>query len=410
MQRSIDFSRPDIVYFIVWTVTLLVAWVNPIEMYRVPMDSIVSFYIVLSILSFYLVYWLLRLLALDSKLVATVDFRRHRMLNDFSSLYYEKRAFKILFYAWVVLYAVQVFVSGGVPLAWVLMSDSRTYSSFGVPTLGGLLNIFRSFMLTYVVYVIFADHFRLWKRTTLYGYMFLFLFVAYFVELSRGNGIVLMLHGVMMFLSVTKFNIKKIFSYLIMFCFFVMAFGFFEVMRYGFDVSHAVGKASLFSGSDSDFKIWHLAMSLFMYVSAPLANLNLQMDSADLFDFGGVISLLSFLPTIIRSYFEAQGGYGLLVSEAYNTATFISPLLRDFGIFGSFAIVIVVQSVVSYVHIRSYTNRLYLFAYAPLFMSVLLSPFAMFFFFLMTVVFPFVVILFFGFARDYKSFFDVRKI
>jgi oligosaccharide repeat unit polymerase len=51
-----------------------------------------------------------------------------------------RRRLKKWLFVWLILSAVEIIVSGGIPLAWLVTGNSKTYADFGIPSLHGVLN------------------------------------------------------------------------------------------------------------------------------------------------------------------------------------------------------------------------------------------------------------------------------
>ena len=68
-------------------------------------------------------------------------------------------------------------------------------------------------------------------------------------------------------------------------------------------------------------------------------NMDLNLKDAVDFKFSPYYSVRLLLPTFLRDMLEgfrsSEEKYGLLVSEAYNTTSFLTPLIKDFGRFGA---------------------------------------------------------------------------
>jgi hypothetical protein len=138
----------------------------------------------------------------------------------------------------------------------------------------------------------------------------------------------------------------------------------------------------------------------FIYLVSPLNNLYYSADTIDP-NFSPYYTSITLFPTVIRSLLYPDNAYPVtLENEAFNATTFYSPLLADFGWVPAALLVCLIQWVCAYVHVRarrgSYFHTL---VYPPLFMSVMLSVFYMYFLALITVFYPALVSLFMQFRR-----------
>ena len=295
-----------------------------------------------------------------------------------------------LFRIWVLVYLINIIFSGGLPIYWVVSGDSRTYLDFGLPTLGGLGNIIRAFVLS-VCYLIYFHMESINKSKFLKIGLFL-LASAFILETGRGNGVVLLLHAIAFFAflnRVTWFGMVKVVSYLFVFMLFL---GSIQMFRYGTGIESLAIYAEN-SGFDNQNTVLLLLIPTLLYVVAPIINVDLNVASSPLLKFEPYYSLQSLLPTILRNeFFSVEKDYGLLINEGHNVSSFYIPFIRDFGIIGAFIIVTSIQFVVCYVFVKARRGSLfYFFIWPSLFMSVFLSFFSLFFTSLVVLLYPVLV-------------------
>ena len=76
-------------------------------------------------------------------LAPKVRIQRKQLLSnsaEIDELPHLKRRLKRWLFVWMFMSAVEIVVSGGVPLVWLFTGNPKTYADFGIPTLHGLLN------------------------------------------------------------------------------------------------------------------------------------------------------------------------------------------------------------------------------------------------------------------------------
>lgn len=297
----------------------------------------------------------------------------------------------IIFYFWIFVYLVNIVGSGGIPLLWILQGDPRTYVDFGLPTLGGLGNLMRAYVLTSCYLIYFHSNLTLKARRRYLYIAILLLISAFLLETGRGNGIVLLLHPIGLHSLLHEFKIKSLIKIFISIFIFIIGLGLIQVIRYsdGFDKLVMYAENSGFKNAAS-FDL--LLIPTVMYISIPVINTDLNFQVAEFFKFEPYYSLQGILPTIIRDAIFERGDYGELVNEANNVSSYYIPFIRDFGQLGAFFVVSLILLVVAYCYNKARRgNVYYVLSYPPLFMSLVLSFFSLFFTSLVVLFYPFFV-------------------
>ena len=136
-------------------------------------------------------------------------------------------------------------------------------------------------------------------------------------------------------------------------------------------------------------------------------NMDLNLKDADDFKFSPNKSITLLLPSFIRDYLAGEQSspekYGLLVSEAYNTTSFLTPLIQDFGRFGALFVTFLFLSISGYVYSKAREGSLfYTLLWPPIFMSLLFSAFTLYFLALVVVLYPVVVTFTYNFLLNKK--------
>lgn len=301
----------------------------------------------------------------------------------------EQRAL-FIFKVWIVVFLINIIFSGGLPIYWVVSGDSRSYADFGLPTLSGLANMIRAFILS-ICYVIYFHTESINKSKFLKIGLFL-LASAFILETGRGNGVVLLLHAVAYFAFLNRVTLLGVAKLVPSVFILVLFLGYIQMFRYGASIeSLAVYGEN--SGFDSQDAISLLIIPTLLYVVTPIINLDLNIIVSPLLNFEPYYSLQGLLPTVLRQeLFSGEKDYGLLISEGHNVSSFYIPFVRDFGVIGAFIVVTLIQFIVCYVYVKARRGSIFhFFIWPPLFMSIFLSFFALFFTSLTVLLYPVLV-------------------
>ncbi len=382
--NEIDLSRPDLIFFIVWTIPLILLQFFNLDFF-VDLTSATQLLIFTNILSFFIIYWIIKK-SLKNKtpsVLINLKFKLNKVQNFF----------KFYFIIWLFLYAITILFSGGIPIYWILSGSGLTYYDFGVPTLSGFLNMLRAF-LSVLALIIFLRS----KNKKYLFFVFFFFISAFIFEANRGGGVVLILHILGYYFLTRKFNFIRVLKFLIFSFLFIIFLGLIEMFRYSNDEEYNfIEKYSEMELIEDANNLTLFTIPAILYITTPLQNLNLLITSDQEPLYYPYHSSKPLIPTFVRDkIFSNPKDYGFLVSEAYNTTSFYTPLIRDFGNYITIIIVFFLQIIVSYIHIKSKTSDLktYTLLYPPLFMCVFLSPFNLYFTSLVVVSYPLMVHLF----------------
>ena len=144
-----------------------------------------------------------------------------------------------------------------------------------------------------------------------------------------------------------------------------------------------------------------------LYASTPIMNMDLNLKDAEDFKFSPDKSVTLLLPSFIRDFLAGEQSspekYGLLVSEAYNTTSFLTPLIQDFGRFGALFITFLFLSISGYIYSKAREGSLfYTLLWPPIFMSLLFSAFTLYFLALIVVLYPILVMFSYNFLLNKK--------
>ena len=386
---KIDFSRPDLLYAVIWTVTLFLTTQVPVA-YIVPMNSELFILVIANIVSFLVIYFLvsrtIRSKLRDQFVIPVL------VVKSLSSFIMR------LFVFWMMFYLVVVAFSGGIPLLWKILGVPKNYMDFGVPSLSGFLNMIRAFIVAGCVFVYMTSG----RISTSLKIVFTVILLFSVAEFTRANFIVLILHGLGVWLFFTRVDAGKVMKLSLLFVLFMVAFGYVGNVRGGpAAIRDSVGDAVFFLNLPSGF-FW-----VYTYIASPLNNLSYAMNIGIDSHYYPFFTLQTIVPSVFREFLFVAVEYPVeLVTEAFNATSYYSPFIVDFGVNITFFLVLFIQTLVAYVHCKAKQGKIFfILCYPPLFMCILLSFFYNFFFSMVVVLYPVLVFLYMRYHRNY-----VRRI
>ena len=148
----------------------------------------------------------------------------------------------LIFISHVIYLICATIFLGGFPLYWIIIGDERTYVDFIIPSISGLFNLTRSFGLVACLLLLMFGNRNNKKYVYLIGAYFLL--SSFFIETSRGNGLVMLLHPIGMYLLLRKIYSKQLSYSFLLFFSFIFFFGLIQVLRYGdFDLEMLINNA-----------------------------------------------------------------------------------------------------------------------------------------------------------------------
>ena len=384
------FFKPSLFFAIVWLPPLFVMGIFPIGIIEPLRNEFMVFVIFITIVFVFF----------DIVFGYMYPRKETGFFNCLVSFRKIDKFLRSLLVLWVVVYLINIVGSGGVPIIWVLTGVNKTYADFGLPTLGGLANLMRAFSLTIFFYLYFLGYRR--KRSLVW--IFILLSSAFIIETGRGNGLVLALHGVGVYVMVRSVKLKSLPILLVGGVLFLLLMGLVQVIRYSDGLSYLFSYLESQGFDVGQNFILALLVPTFLYWVGPVVNTQLNFLVSDSLLFNPYYSIQGFVPTIIREHLFVEKDYGILVNVANNTTSFFTPMLRDFGVYGAAFAVVLILGLTSWVYHRGRSGNLFFFLlWPPFFMSLFLSNFSLFYTSLVVVLFPVIVWLFVVYVR-YKNF------
>jgi oligosaccharide repeat unit polymerase len=240
-----------------------------------------------------------------------------------------KKAINIQFILWFVGTIFEIYKSGGLPIFWAILGDSKNYTDFGIPSFHGLMNgiYFSLLACLYYYYKVTND-----KRFLFYTLLML---TWPIFMLGRGIMLTVLVQMGIIYIFFVKIKIKT-FIYLIL-------FGFFVVIGFGV-IGNARGHANPFSYLVArDYE--HLFETLpngflwfYIYMTSPLSNLAYNFNTLNpVWDF--YYSSVNLFPSFLRPANLDRADAFRFVDVNLNVSTIFASSHSDFGVIGNFILI-----------------------------------------------------------------------
>jgi oligosaccharide repeat unit polymerase len=251
-----------------------------------------------------------------------------------------KRRLTIWFRVWVVISVVEMAVSGGLPIVWLIQHSSKTYMDFGITSVHGLVNS----LLASLAICHFALYFVTGERRHLR--VPAFVVVWSMLAVTRQLMLESLLEYAVVFLSIKRVKPSTLVRIALSVLIVVVVFGFIGDLRSGAEAFRSLAEPT------AQYPDWLPSgvLWVYIYITTPINNLIYTMHT-----FHPIHSLLfpntvatlfpSFLRTIIYGSQVGQAESGNLITQAFNVSTaYIGPY-EDYGLAG----VVLLSSLTSFV-------------------------------------------------------------
>lgn len=280
------------------------------------------------------------------------------------------RSLKIAFTIWTLLTVLEIFVSGGLPILWLIQGSSKTYFDFGIPSFHGLLNslVQTIGLIGFALYVLTRRGRFLWMA----GFVLLWSIIA----VTRNMLIVMLIEYGVVWVMIRGLSKKTVARSVVGLIALILAFGYIGDLR--------SGGAESFRGvaePSQNYPEWlpSGALWVYIYMATPINNLvNTVQTTHPVYDPLFPYATSQLLPTVLRKMVYdpatvSELPSGDLVTEALNVSTAYLGPFRDFGMFGIACFSIIMAYVAAhYWRDRSLRGSL---AYAVLAQCVILTIF-----------------------------------
>ena len=377
------YISPIFLFSLPWIFGILTAYVlgaNSNDLFKISNISILALSYLIFIFLFFLI--LFKSYSLQSK---NLDKFLIEKINFFAL----KNLLILIFLSHIFYFICATIFLGGFPLYWVIIGDGRTYVDFVIPSVSGFFNMIRSFGLVACLLILMFGESAHKKYVFIIGSYFLI--SSFLLETSRGNGLVMILHPIGMYLLLSNIHLKQLIFSFLMFFLFILLFSLIQVLRYSdFDLEVLTNNAA-FVGLENTNIFFLFLIPFFLYLSTPIMNMDLNLLNAPDFSIGLNYSLTNILPSAIKNLLALNPDekYGLLASEAFNTTSFLTPFILDFGAIGGILIASLFLILTAWIYTKAKEGHIFcILIWPPFFMSLVLSSFNLFFLSLVVVIYP----------------------
>lgn len=260
---------------------------------------------------------------------------------DFTAL---ERRLTVWFRVWIVISIVEIIVSGGIPLLWLIQHSDKTYMDFGISSVHGLVNS----LLLSIGLCRFALFLLTGKRRHLI--VPLFILVWSLAVVTRNMLLVSLIEFGILFFRLKPIQPKSILKLVVGVVCLVLAFGAIGDYRTG-----SSDLIRLWAQPTEEYPEWLPSGVLwgYIYISTPINNLVYTSETVqpvDRITFPNTSATL--LPSIMRKIIYGSqldsAESGELVASTFNVSTaYIGPF-QDYGFLGIalFSVVIAVACLI----------------------------------------------------------------
>ena len=269
--------------------------------------------------------------------------------------------------AWLVITGVEIVVSGGLPILWLVQGSEKTYYDFGIHSIHGLMN---SLISALALISFFAYLATSRKRFLIFPALLVFWSV---VQVNRNVLSANLFQFAFLFFLLRQVSWRNIVRYTVFLLVFIYIFGLVGDIRSGADQFIALAQPT------ENFPPWLPSgfLWVYIYLGTPVNNLLYTFHNATpAYDpsFFNTTSLL--LPSVLRAIIYPQhllAVQGELVEQAFNVSTAFVGVYQDMGYGGIFVYCFFLGFACTLVwrrtHVRSYLG------YAVLAQCLVLSVF-----------------------------------
>lgn len=367
MSLKIRLYNPLLLYVLIWTLVLFLytlKFTNNI----IGINTSTEILVYSSIVSFSFIYSIFYFIRIKNNSIRINKFR-----GSIFSIFKFKKILNTLFSIWFILTFIEILHFKGVPLISVLVFKDygKDYTTFGLPTLHGLLNACYFTITTgqYIYYKYTGD------KSSLVRFRYLLLWPIFLM--SRALLLWILIEYLCCYLFFNKLNIQKIFKILIVLFSFITIFGLIGDNR---SENSEIRFTDKFI-SDQYQDIANVLPSgfvwVYLYATTPLNNIVYNIENlAPKYDF--YYTFAALIPSFLREKFYPKNSSGTLVlyEEAFNVSSYFSNYLFDLGIIGTIIFVALLQFIVCLVYFSAKSMKVgSIISYSAIFYALFTSVF-----------------------------------
>lgn len=376
--------NPFIIYSIVWGLVLLLTSMQLTTNLSEISES-TWFLVCGNIIMFGVIYTFLRLaFHLPQKIIV-----RAELITELDSIV--TKLFKI----WIICVLIEIIYFRGFALLWIFTNDDMIYTDFGIIILhvvvGGIYRFLE--IALFLIYIISGNKKYLWKV--------IFLLFWPIMTVARGLFITIILQIMGLYLLFRRISIKK--SFLLIMLAFILIYLFGITGDYRVNWHNNENPFIILIDSKGQYifdKLPSGFLWVYVYLTSPLSNINSNIDNITPsylpYNSLATLPLKHFFQQETRSDFK-------LVEDNLNVSTFYYKFLLDFGIFGAFTIITIIQLITAIIYFYCRAGKIWgILIYPIFFQCIVLSVFSDIFLYSPTIC-QILITLYFGFKISSKS-------
>lgn len=233
---------------------------------------------------------------------------------------------KKIFIFWIIIEIIETIYSGGIPIIWKLVGSSKTYASYGIPTVHGLMNSISLVIMLLSYYLYLKENRKNKKLLLIIGTIILF-------DLMIITRQVIVSALIELFVIYIFFNKKiPVYKLLIIVSFLVIGFGLIGNIRTGSD--NFIYVSSFKNENINSFLIgfyW-----VYMYFTMSIANINNAI-YLGISQYGLYPIMKNYLPTVFSNIIFENSNIiipNYLVTKAFNVSGYFINFYLAFGNLG----------------------------------------------------------------------------
>lgn len=321
--------NPVTIYNAIWLVIVLLYQLR-LSNLQAEIDNETYWLLVIKSFAFTVAFLMFYALKFTIKTKKKLESARKKF-SVFSVLDYRKILVP-MFLVWCAVEIFETIYSGGLPIIWKLMGDSRTYFDYGVSSLHGLMNALGLVIITMATLAFLKEKGR--KNRAIFGGMIALCLAFYLCLITRQVLISAVIQMIVVFiLSKRKINYRKLVTILLATALVgIIAFGIIGNLRTGYD-----GFLNVAGITTSIPPMFIGFYWVYMYLTMSIANINNAV-VLGINHYGGLYQAARvFLPTVLSRAIFAGGAVVMpnyLVTNSFNVSGYFIDFYTGMGVPG----------------------------------------------------------------------------
>lgn len=275
--------------------------------------------------------FIINIMAFTISYLLVYIFKRKKMIQnnekkDDKNVIVDFNFIKKMFIFWIIIEIIETIYSGGIPIIWKLVGSSKTYASYGIPTVHGLMNSISLVIMLLSYYLYLKENRKNKKLLLIIGTIILF-------DLMIITRQVIVSALIELFVIYIFFNKKiPVYKLLIIVSFLVIGFGLIGNIRTGSD--NFIYVSSFKNENINSFLIgfyW-----VYMYFTMSIANINNAI-YLGISQYGLYPIMKNYLPTVFSNIIFENSNIiipNYLVTKAFNVSGYFINFYLAFGNLG----------------------------------------------------------------------------